>query len=195
MHRITGAFPFLRRVFSITMGPAQLHSFLGRFGEPPWQVVIFAPEGSRGTPRALAVPRWPGTPRWASSRLRAASRCHCGITRNSALSITSRRENPCSRCPLPHASHSPRHQRYRTRVRRNQYGDPLPPGALARIGTVRFSALSPDGKVIAVTGGRAVRRTVIQPDGVKTVRVINTDASRQITNADGSVARLTCLSA
>jgi WD40 repeat protein len=52
-------------------------------------------------------------------------------------------------------------------ARSDRYGDPLPPGALARFGTLRLwhganilsVAVSPDGKVVATGGGWLFRRT------------------------------------
>src|SRR5271154_5960381 len=50
------------------------------------------------------------------------------------------------------------HAEEETPVRLDRFGDPLPPGVLVRLGTVRFNrcdcaAYSPDGKII-VTGDR-----------------------------------------
>ncbi len=59
--------------------------------------------------------------------------------------------------PVANAPQTPRAEK-QTPARRDHYGDPLPPQALARLGTVRFRpgdpiahiAFSPDGKLVAV---------------------------------------------
>jgi RNA polymerase sigma factor (sigma-70 family) len=61
--------------------------------------------------------------------------------------------------------------------RKDALGDPLPPGALARFGTVRFRhgngiqaiALSPDGKTLATAGG---------DDGFPTIQLMDTKTGR-----------------
>lgn len=56
--------------------------------------------------------------------------------------------------PVPAKSHEPKP----AEVKKDLYGDPLPPGAVARLGTVRFRhhssaiAYSPDGKILASGG-------------------------------------------
>src|SRR5262252_8633399 len=58
MQRKLGAFPFLRRVFSISMIPGQLITFLGPFsGSRHGRSVIFAPQGSGGASGAMATTR------------------------------------------------------------------------------------------------------------------------------------------
>src|SRR5437899_9509698 len=56
-----GASLFLRGVFSTTILSRQLLTFLGPFwGSHHGRSVIFAPEGSRGPPRAVPTARWQG---------------------------------------------------------------------------------------------------------------------------------------
>jgi RNA polymerase sigma factor (sigma-70 family) len=68
---------------------------------------------------------------------------------------------------------------------RDRYGDPIPPGALARIGTIRWraggaifhGAFSPDGKLLAV-GGRSLRLFEVPSGRVVKTLVGHTDRIR-----------------
>ncbi len=69
-------------------------------------------------------------------------------------------------------------------VRNDAHGDPLPDGALARLGTIRFrdaqssaaSALAPDGKTIAVGG-----------NGIRPVRLLDTTTGKELRQMKGTM--------
>src|SRR4051812_45054348 len=70
--------------------------------------------------------------------------------------------------------------------RKDLYGDPLPPGAIARLGTIRFRsgdgpitaiAFSPDGKTLAAGCGEGSLRVWQMPGGRKVQRFPQTHSN------------------
>lgn len=79
--------------------------------------------------------------------------------------------------------------------RRDRFGDPLPPGAVARLGTINAHpnastvAFSADGRTIITTSGTAVRHWDAESGRVRRTVVLPGDAvnARRVVSADGRI--------
>src|SRR5262245_51090853 len=79
--------------------------------------------------------------------------------------------------------------------RRDRFGDPLPPGAVARLGTVNAHtgastvAFSPDGRTIITTSGASVRHWDAESGRVRrTIALSANPTAHRVVSADGRIA-------